>query len=449
VRLTSKGLCVRWDGKDRWLSDGGGRNCGRLVARITQTGAWFYFLYSHGGKVKRYPLEPFDEEGKRGMTLQAARDRAYELSRVYRSGDTDIHAYARHQVSQAVAAREAVQAAQARERELAQQGSLRGLLDTYVAHLRAQDKDSATDVERMFKNHLPSELLERRAAALQPDDFVAPLRVLTAAEKGKTALDVRGYLHAAYALAEAAPTDPSIPHAFAGFGIDHNTINRVSAKGLGQYKRRRTRALDAHELGACMTRVDAMRTATKDALLVCLYLGGQRPVQLLRLEYARVDLPGRIVILHDKKGRRRQPRPHVLPLVPQTFAIVERHAMNARLAGIRRVWGRMGYRTLSDAINRISKAMVKCGEAREPFQLRDIRRTCETMLRAKPLSIPKDICAHILSHGIGGVQDNVYDTNLYMDEKLEALAAWAAYLDNLRAEHAARQEAMREGLAAL
>jgi hypothetical protein len=36
--------------------------------------------------------------------------------------------------------------------------------------------------------------------------------------------------------------------------------------------------------------------------------------------------------------------------------------------------------TISQLVKNISAEMVKAGEAREPFQLRDLRRTAETML---------------------------------------------------------------------
>ena len=72
---------------DRWLSDGGSRGAGRLVAKIGQAGAIFYFVYFDAGDKRRFlPIGPFDVGGKRGVTLQRARDRAAELSAMYRNG---------------------------------------------------------------------------------------------------------------------------------------------------------------------------------------------------------------------------------------------------------------------------------------------------------------------------------------------------------------------------
>ena len=60
--------------------------------------------------------------------------------------------------------------------------------------------------------------------------------------------------------------------------------------------------------------------------------------------------------------------------------------------------------------------------ARVPFQIRDIRRTCETTLAA--MGVAKGIRAKSLSHGLGGVQDR----HNYLDEKRVALKAWGPRL---------------------
>lgn len=84
--------------------------------------------------------------------------------------------------------------------------------------------------------------------------------------------------------------------------------------------------------------------------------------------------------------------------------------------------------SLSHAVTDISEALIKQGLVYEPFELRDIRRTCETIMARSPLRIPKRIRAHIQSHGLGGIQDRHYDRNEYMEEKREALILWAWYL---------------------
>lgn len=71
-----------------------------------------------------------------------------------------------------------------------------------------------------------------------------------------------------------------------------------------------------------------------------------------------------------------------------------------------------------------------------PFDLRDIRRTCETMLTK--IGVSKDLRAQLLSHGLSGVQDAHYDRHDYLDEKRSALLTWETYLGKIRGQEATR-----------
>ena len=62
----------------------------------------------------------------------------------------------------------------------------------------------------------------------------------------------------------------------------------------------------------------------------------------------------------------------------------------------------------------------------ETFDLRDVRRTVETMLAA--LRVSKDTRSQLLSHGISGVQSAHYDRHDYIEEKRAALIAWESRL---------------------
>ena len=66
---------------------------------------------------------------------------------------------------------------------------------------------------------------------------------------------------------------------------------------------------------------------------------------------------------------------------------------------------------------------MKC----EPFDVRDIRRTVETMLAG--LKISRDVRAQLLSHGLSGVQQQHYDRHTYIDEKRAALITWERHLE--------------------
>jgi len=159
-----------------------------------------------------------------------------------------------------------------------------------------------------------------------------------------------------------------------------------------------------------------------------------------------IDIDAGSITIHDRKGRRRNgPRRHMVPLIKEASVILD-----ARLAAIRDIVERraaigdprqvpvfstddaapMWRNTLSALIKEISDDMVKEGDARAPFQLRDIRRTAETILAS--LKVSKDVRSHLLSHGLGGVQNQHYDHHTYWSEKRQALKKWAAYLAKLK-----------------
>src|SRR5262245_16230470 len=120
AQITANELRATWRGRDRWLSDGGSRGAGRLVVRLTRTGAHFFFQYfSPDGDKRYFPLGPFDAQGKVGLTLLAARDRYAALSALYRSGITDIHAHFERERHEAARARLAAEESAARAAEVA------------------------------------------------------------------------------------------------------------------------------------------------------------------------------------------------------------------------------------------------------------------------------------------------------------------------------------------
>jgi hypothetical protein len=182
AEITTNQLRAKWSGKDRWLSDGGSRGAGRLVARLTRTGAHFFFQYfaPQGGK-RLFPLGPFDAERRVGLRLVDARARSAELAALYRAGTTDIHAhFAQRQResecerAQAERARQAQEHGETQAQLDAERRSLRRFLMAYVEYLKGAGKPSAKDVANIFENHVFSDrdISDQDAARVSTDDFV-------------------------------------------------------------------------------------------------------------------------------------------------------------------------------------------------------------------------------------------------------------------------------------
>lgn len=444
--ITVTALRGKWPGHDRWMSDGGSRGAGRLVARITRNGVDLYFQYFHGRK-RFLPIGGYDESGRSGLTLLAARDKAGELAVLYRSGVTDLHGHIERQRKEEEGARRLAEEAARREREAAQRGTLRALLTTYIEHLEAQGRVSAPGARGALTRHvLEAEpaLAALKATEVPADEFVRLLGKLAGSGKGRTAAILRAFLRAAYSLAIRSRTDPSAPLAMRAFGITANPLADIPA--LSQYNLARNRVLTGPELGAYVKRLEALPDgAVKDSLRLLLLLGGQRPAQLLRVGAADVDLSAATVTLYDPKGARRQPRPHVLPLVRDARAILARR-MKAQKDGepLLSTDGATHLRpeTMSNEVAAIAKAMLESKEAAEHFQLRDVRRTAETMLAG--LGVSSDVRAQLQSHGLGGIQQRHYDWHDYMAEKRKALTKWVRHLGALKKGKAKRAKQLRK-----
>lgn len=163
---------------------------------------------------------------------------------------------------------------------------------------------------------------------------------------------------------------------------------------------------------------------TDNALRLALLAGGQRMEQLLRAEVKDWNASTKTLRLEDAKGRRKQARPHYLPLAPKAAALVASLAEAAKEREDKRLLPLVAT-TAGKRAKAISKAM-----GGPSFDLRDLRRTVETMLAA--MGISKDTRAQLLSHGLSGVQDKHYDRHSYAEEKRAALVAWEARLEEIQ-----------------
>ncbi|MDB6105710.1 MAG: phage integrase [Gammaproteobacteria bacterium] len=439
AQITTIALRSAWRGKDRWLSDGGARGAGRLVARITRDGvAFLYQYFAPDGRKRFYPLGPYDAQGQRGLSLPGARDRASELSALYRSGARDLHAHFEEQRNEEERIRKAAREAELRTQAEAERGTLQQLLATYTDHLQALGKSSVKDVRNIFQNHVleaAPHLARCKATAVSVDDFVDLIGRVVAARKGRTAAKLRSYLRAAYSLAIKSRTDPAAPGVLKSFGIVTNPMASIGA--LSKFSRTRTRHLTAPELTAFLRRVEALPASPKkDAVDLCLSLGGQRPTQLLRARVSDLDLTAGTITLYDPKGARHEPRVHVIPVTQPAASILQRRLDAVPDAGNGPLFSAdqctpMRLETLSAFVSDLSAEMVGAKETREPFQLRDLRRTLETLLAS--LKVSRDIRSQVQSHGLGGVQQRHYDRHEYFEEKRATLELLAAHLERLRA----------------
>ena len=421
------------DGKDVWLTDPGARGQGRFTIRCTASGARVC-MYRHtraDGKRDILKVADYDPRGVAGMTLHEAREKAGELARLA-SGGNNLRAHFTERDQAKAAAEEALAVATRK----AERGSLEALFRVYVSTL--EGRQSHYDAQSIFKLHVSAPfpaLAARPAAQVKAEELRDVLARLIDAGKGRTAAKLRAYLRAAFGLAMRAGLDPTLPEALTAFDVQSNPADRLPS--LAQFSKALDRALTLPELNAFWRRLEgAIDSPARDALIACLYLGGQRPTQLLRTTVQHVDITGATITLLDPKGRNRHsnPRRHVLPILDDLAPVFRRRIdqTSGHDAPLFSTSGRVPLRkeTVAILVEEIEKAMKSSGELeRGPFSMRDLRRTAETHMAA--LGISSDVRAQIQSHGLGGIQARHYDRHDYMHEKRVALAQWVRRLKGI------------------
>lgn len=420
---TSKARASR---KDVWLTDPGVRGRGRFTIRCTPSGAriCMYRYTCADGTRDILRVADYDPHGTAGMTLHEAREKAGELVRLAGAGN-NVRVFLQERDAAKAAAAEAALAATRN----ASRGSLAAMFRVYVGTL--QGRESHYDAQSIFKLHVSGpfpKLAARPAAQIKAEELRDVLARLIGAGKGRTAAKLRAFLRAAFSMAMRAGLDPTLPEAMTAFDIQVNPADRLPS--LAQFSKALDRALTLPELHAFWRRVEAAADSpARDALMACMYLGGQRPTQVLRLTPQLVDVSGATLTLLDPKGRNRHanPRRHVLPIHADLMpAIRTRLTQTERVdAPLFSTNGRVPLRkeTVALLVGEIEKAMQAAGELeRGPFSMRDLRRTAETHMAA--LGISSDVRAQIQSHGLGGIQARHYDRHDYMPEKRSALGLW-------------------------
>ena len=387
------------------------------------------------GSVAAWPLESVwsGKGAARTEVQRGARQEAARLQGLVDQG-TDPRELEQEQKAAKAAAKAAKQAAEVQARQEAEareKYTLRSLLEAYCSHLEAQGKNkSAQNARSMFRVHvLPyPEIADKPAREVAPLDVAAAVRRVTEAGKDRAAGVLRACMSAAFNAAARAPFNPKLPAALIPFAVEVNPVQPIATIPVGT----RDRTLNPEELAAY---IKALGDGLPDkALELALYAGGQRAAQLIRARVEDWNPETQTLRLFDGKGRRREPREHLLPLAPKAAAIVAALVEQAKGKEVAHLFaGHKRPMDLGTPGRRLAEIAKEMGG--EPFDVRDIRRTAETMLAG--MGISRDVRAQLLSHGIAGVQAQHYDRHAYTTEKRRALVAWERKLEALRTGKAA------------
>ena len=412
--------------ENTWLSDGGPRGAGTLVARKLAGGSvLFYFRYTLPSGA-RDPLAMGEWAGTGGpLSLEDAREHANRLSARYRAGARDLRAVLDAEAREARREREATERAE-EQASARREATLGALMTAYVGELVRSEKSSAQEVAGSIKRHVTDKwpkLAQKPADDITLDDLLAVVAAVADQGKLREAAKVRSYLQAAYNAGIRARQAATASPELRALRITTNPARDLATiDGASSTKER---ALSVEELRAYWRRIEHLEDTKGAALRFHLLTGGQRRKQLSRLTYSDYSADEQTVTIRDKKGRRKVARAHVVPLIPA--AVEALHAMAPERIGdylftISGGTHGVSSQALDKRKDEIVEAMLAAGElSGGTFTLGDIRRTVET--RAAALAVSQEVRGQLQSHGLGGVQARHYDRHKYLEEKRAALEA--------------------------
>jgi integrase len=345
-------------------------------------------------------------------TLQDARAKARSFQMEIDNGQDP-----REVIVKAIACDIAIKEARAtakKENELKSRLTFSALCKAYCDGLEAKGKHkSARDSLSAFKCHVfTTEFADLPAKEITSKAISQIIRQVYESGKERTAGILRNYLVAAFNAARKAPFDPKVISTLIPFNITANPAEIVATIPV----KRGERYLSAEELKEYLC---ALTDSPVDLLLkVHLYSGGQRIAQLSRASVTDFQPEAGLLRLLDPKGKRMTPREHFIPLASKAMESIK---------SITKGEAKLFNSNAREAGARVAEISALIGN--EPFDIKDLRRTCETMLAS--LGVSKEIRAQLLSHGLGGVQDAHYDRHDYISEKNNALNLWEDKLDEI------------------
>lgn len=298
------------------------------------------------------------------------------------------------------------------------------LMTAYIELLESQGKKSAKAVKNAVEKDIHKahpRLWRKPVTNITLDDCMAIVGSIKDNGKPRQADKIRSYIRTAFSEAINARGDVNMPKTMRALNVTYNPA-RDMRKVKGASKAR-DRALSLAEFRSYWRRIQELPEPKRSLAMLHVLTGGQRQQQLARVTHKDIDLDSGYLTIHDFKGRRTEPRQHVIPLLPKALECIK----NIGGGGDYVFSSDGGFKPIGpDYLNSITKIvctdMEKAGELeKEPFTAGTIRATIESRLIAKPYSVSSDVLAHLLSHGLGGIQQRHYQHHDFFDEKLEAL----------------------------
>jgi integrase len=410
IRAALKAAAVA--GKSRKINDGGG-----LLLEARPTGAgWWRLRYWRDSKEGMLSLGTYPEVSLKDARLR--RDEARKL--VAAGGDPSEQRKV-----------EKVQRERAREAKAMADAGLPGPgTFEYVARMWLttvhESKVTSMHAQRTrlrLEKHIFPWLGSKPISEIEAPDLLVCLRRITA----------RGVIETAHRVKDACGQ-------VFRFGIGEGACLRNPAADLRDQLPSATRTHFAaitqpEQAGTLLRDIAAYsgRPVTRAALSLSALLL-LRPGELRAMEWAWVDIdtamltvPGEL--MKRKKADKGNGIPHLVPLSPQSIAVLE--DLRPLTGHGRYVFPseRGGARCMSE--NTVRAALRALGYSNDEMTAHGFRAMARTMA-AERLNVQPEVIEAQLAHTVPDALGRAYNRTQYLDQRRELMNAWADYLDRLR-----------------
>lgn len=405
------------------------RGTGRLVIEVRTNGSKaFLFQWFDDGNRRLIQLGLYDPKGRDGITLEQARTAAGGYSKMLQEGldpRVETERAERERQQQQEAEERTRREAEAEERARREAGSLGDLLDAYCAALDAAGRSSVAGVRNSLRCYVREPwpgLCSRPAREITAQDVHAVLAAMITKGITTHVNRVRSYLRAAFERAVSCALSLSPEHLTAGvdFARFRVTLNPVAGiKPVEAFERARERALSDAEVRTVWLRLPEVADPATAALVRLLFAtGGQRPSAVLRCGWQHYDTAAGWLHMPAEFTKIRT-RPHDVPLGPLALDILKDMAtINGDAHPFATARSRGKAVTVTSVDRALRKLCAKSGM--EPFELRDVRRTCKTLLAG--LRVEKEVRDRLQDHVFSDVAGRHYDRFDYAAPKTAAVA---------------------------
>lgn len=411
---SSKNSYYLWD-------QSGQRGTGRLGVKICTSGKkQFVFRYYQRQKERFISIGLFSTRAG-SMTLTEAREKAQVFSQLLLNGkDPKLHLEQQEREQKKIDA------------ESKSLGTIDDLFHSYTERMKIDGKRTYEEVRNaLVREFYPYIDKNTKACDVTTDDIKYIISKMIQRGAITQSNRVRSYVMAAFNHAMRFDNDPRYFSLESKFSIKYNPVAPIPKQKDGE--RIGERFLEWRELRRLLKDlrenygVVPVGQDLRHLLQLCIYLGGQRPYEVITLEWWNVDWKERFVCI--TKERSKNKKDHIVPLNGLAFEILQKQY---ELSG----GGRYVFPNPKDAedpmkTSSICRAVTRYRDAVgfDKFVPKDLRRTCKTLMGACRIS--KEVRDRIQNHAMQDVSTRHYDRYDYFDDKLGGLETWSSKLKEL------------------